>query len=117
LYENPNKKGVRKLLARSGLQLSTPLKISNSEISIPQSPEKSTDSAKKVSEGKASRELDLDYDENIEASKTLTNRDILVNALESATTSQVERYCFTTKPPPITKSLSPSIECRERLSF
>ncbi len=58
------------------------------------------------SKGKASRELDLDYDENIEATKTLTNRDILVNALESATTSQVERHRFTTKPTPTTKSLS-----------
>lgn len=58
------------------------------------------------SSAKVSRELDLDYDENIEATQTLTNRDILVNALESATTSQVERYRFTTKPTPITKSLS-----------
>ena len=37
-----------------------------------------------------SRELDLDYDENIEATKTLTNRDILVNALENVTQSQDE---------------------------
>ncbi|MBR2351204.1 MAG: hypothetical protein IKA67_04160 [Clostridia bacterium] len=41
-------------------------------------------------QGKASRELDLDYDENIEATKTLTNRDILVNALENVTQSQDE---------------------------
>ena len=43
-----------------------------------------------VTAGKASRELDLDYDENIEATKTLTNRDILVNALENVTQSQDE---------------------------
>ena len=59
-----------------------------------------------VTKGKASRELDLDYDENIEATNTLTNRDILVNALESATTSQAERHRFTTEPTPTTKSLS-----------
>ena len=41
LYENPDKKRVKNLLARDGLQLSTPLKISNSEISIPDSEEKS----------------------------------------------------------------------------
>lgn len=62
--------------------------------------------AKEQAKGKASRELDLDYDENIEATKTLTNRDILVGALESATTSQAERHRFTTKPTPTTKSLS-----------
>ena len=63
LYENPNKKGVRKLLARSGLQLSTPLKISSSEISIPQSAEKSTDSAKKVSESaRKSTEFEADLE-------------------------------------------------------
>ena len=44
--------------------------------------------------GKASRELDLDYDESVEATKTLTNRDILVGALESATTSQVETSLY-----------------------
>ena len=60
----------------------------------------------KNSDIRYSRELDLDYDENIEATKTLTNRDILVGALESATTSQVERYRFTTKTNPTTKSLS-----------
>ena len=46
--------------------------------------------ASQQNKGKASRELDLDYDENIEATKTLTNRDILVNALENVTQSQDE---------------------------
>ena len=39
---------------------------------------------------KYSRELDLDYDENAEATKTVTNRDILANALESAAQNDAE---------------------------
>ena len=35
-YQSPQNERVRQLLARNGLQLSTPLKISNSTISIPQ---------------------------------------------------------------------------------
>lgn len=38
-YQSPQNKRVRQLLARNGLQLSTPLKISNSTISIPQESE------------------------------------------------------------------------------
>ncbi len=36
LYQSPQNKRVSELLARNGLQLSTPLKLSNSTISIPQ---------------------------------------------------------------------------------
>ena len=38
-----------------------------------------------------SRELDLDYDESIEASETLTNRELLAGALESAARTEDER--------------------------
>ena len=41
-----------------------------------------------------SRELDLDYDESAEATKTLTNRELLAGALESAAQNDIERGSF-----------------------
>lgn len=47
-----------------------------------------------LTKGKASRELDLDYDESIEATKTVTNRELLANALESAAQSDDEYHSY-----------------------
>lgn len=50
LYQNPDEKRVKNLIARSGLQLSTPLRISNSTISISQNESKSNTFEEKSSE-------------------------------------------------------------------
>lgn len=50
LYQNPDEKRVKNLIARSGLQLSTPLRISNSTISISQTESKSNTFEEKSSE-------------------------------------------------------------------
>ena len=66
----------------------------DSNIIVPQNKDLSIDSTKNISKGKTSRELDLIDQINAEASKApekkLTNRAILVNALESTAQTDAE---------------------------
>ena len=73
LYQNPKIEKVRNLLARNGLQLSTPLKISNSNISIPTSSENVKNNIKETLTGYASGEtyFTMTYEENSKTVGTL----------------------------------------------
>ena len=70
-YQNPDEKRVKNLLARNGLQLSTPLKISNSTIIIP-------DSAEKV------KALDEKYLEAVEKGDSKAAQDMVEQAARAA---------------------------------
>ncbi len=59
LYINQQKEKVENLLTRHGLQLSAPLKVSNSTTIIRENTEKSTENAKKV-ENSSRKSLDVD---------------------------------------------------------
>lgn len=59
LYINQQKEKVENLLTRHGLQLSAPLKVSNSTTIIRENSEKSTENAKKV-ENSSRKSLDVD---------------------------------------------------------